>query len=126
MSLLAFICLSAVAIDGDTLRCANSTQTIRLAGIDAPELAGHCRKTRVCAPGDAIAARDYVTGALALGPVTIQPIKIDLYGRLVASATIATGENLSCSILIAGHAIPKPNWDSGRTTRNTCPQAFGS
>lgn len=36
--------------DGDTIRC--GAERIRLLGIDAPELPGHCRSGRACAPGD--------------------------------------------------------------------------
>ena len=51
-----FICAQALAIDGDTLKCAflndGRAVNVRLAGIDAPELPGHCRRGRDCAPGD--------------------------------------------------------------------------
>lgn len=38
-------------VDGDTLRCDGGR--VRLLGIDAPELPGHCAPNRDCAPGDA-------------------------------------------------------------------------
>src|ERR1700712_1173347 len=41
-------------VDGDTLRCGN--ERVRLLGIDAPELPGHCRIGRACAPGDPYAS----------------------------------------------------------------------
>ena len=41
MLLLAATLLSCVAIDSDTLRCGQ--ERVRLIGIDASELAGHCR-----------------------------------------------------------------------------------
>ena len=42
--------------DGDTLRCQDGTR-IRLSGIDAPELDGHCQPGRACVPGDPLASR---------------------------------------------------------------------
>ena len=41
---------NARAIDGDTLRTGNTR--LRLLNIDAPELPGHCRPGRHCAPGN--------------------------------------------------------------------------
>ena len=41
MMLLPFACAVSWVIDGDTFVC-RSGQHVRLAGIDAPELAGHC------------------------------------------------------------------------------------
>src|SRR4051812_48974674 len=43
------------AIDGDTLVC--DGERIRLNGIDAPELPGHCRPGRRCVVGDPFAAK---------------------------------------------------------------------
>lgn len=40
MSTLAFLCLAAVVVDGDTLRCSNLTEQngrVRLARVDAPD-----------------------------------------------------------------------------------------
>lgn len=40
MGMLSFLCLAAVAIDGDTLRCANIAEAngrVRIARIDTPE-----------------------------------------------------------------------------------------
>src|SRR3546814_15093835 len=43
-------------VDGDTLRCGGPR--IRLQGIDAPAMPGHCRTGRVCAPGAPYASPD--------------------------------------------------------------------
>ncbi len=51
------------ATDGDTIRCGN--ERIRLLGIDAPELPGHCREGRRCAPGDPYAATTSLRKAIA-------------------------------------------------------------
>ena len=45
-----FTCGSVSVLDGDTFTC--DGKRIRMAGIDAPELPGHCRTGRDCAPGD--------------------------------------------------------------------------
>jgi endonuclease YncB( thermonuclease family) len=47
--------------DGDTIRCGD--ERIRLLGIDAPELPGHCRSGRNCAPGDPYASTSSLTAA---------------------------------------------------------------
>ncbi|MDE8654727.1 thermonuclease family protein, partial [Novosphingobium album (ex Liu et al. 2023)] len=68
---LTFLCLAAIAIDGDTLRCANIADAngrVRLAAIDAAELPGHCRRGRDCAPGDPGLARSALA-ELLVGPV---------------------------------------------------------
>ncbi|HEY0624657.1 thermonuclease family protein [Sphingomonas sp.] len=52
---MIFLCIAAVAIDGDTLRC-RGLGRVRLARIDAPELHG-CPPRRRCAPGDGKASQ---------------------------------------------------------------------
>lgn len=56
-----FICAAAVAIDGDTIKCAPPIGNVRLAAIDAPEMPGHCRRGRDCAPGNPFVTRDVLT-----------------------------------------------------------------
>jgi len=96
-----FSCPNPYVVDGDTIHCGE--RRIRLAGIDAPELPGHCRDGRNCAPGDPIAARDYLS-RMARGAVTCRAIETDVYGRTVARCD-ADGRDLSCAMLAAGHAI---------------------
>ena len=55
----AFVCAAPVAVDGDTLRCRDQGR-VRLIGIDAPELPGHCRAGRVCVAGDAAASKAHL------------------------------------------------------------------
>jgi endonuclease YncB( thermonuclease family) len=97
------ICNNPAVTDGDTFRCASIR--IRLANIDAPEMAGHCREGRRCTPGNPIAAKDYLH-SLSRGSVTCKPIEKDKYGRTVALCT-ANGKDLSCAMVSAGHAVER-------------------
>lgn len=94
-------CHSPYIIDGDTLTC--DGQRIRLEGIDAPEMPGHCRVGRSCTPGDPHAAKDYLE-SISRGLVSCRPIKKDVYGRTVARCE-AGGRDLSCAMIAADHAV---------------------
>ncbi|MDB5582370.1 MAG: hypothetical protein JWR80_7546 [Bradyrhizobium sp.] len=68
-------------VDGDTLNCAG--ERVRLLGIDAPELPGHCRQGRDCAPGDPFGSTASLESAV--GPeMTIERVGQDRYGRTLA------------------------------------------
>lgn len=113
----ALACIAPRAIDGDTIVC--RTLHIRLSGIDAPEMPGHCRAGRVCAPGDPVKSRAAMIVLLASAPVTYRPLKHDLYGRTVA-LVYAGRVNVSCAQLASGNAIFKPLWDSGHHIAKEC------
>lgn len=68
-------------VDGDTVRIAG--ETIRVAGLDTPELAGACEAERIAAR----AARDALTAWLNAGPFTIAGEARDKYGRPLRSFT---------------------------------------
>jgi micrococcal nuclease len=106
----AFICEAPRAIDGDTIGCANSPVRIRLLGIDAPELPGHCRRGRTCTPGDGEASTRALADLLAGGPggtvVWIRPEAFDHYGRILARAE-AGKTDLSCAMIAAQAAVPR-------------------
>ncbi|OWK27983.1 thermonuclease family protein [Sphingomonas mucosissima] len=106
MSFVALACL-LVALDGDTLRC--GAERIRLIGIDAPELPGHCAKGRDCAPGDPTAAQASLA-ALAKGSAEIERDGVDDYGRTLARVRV-NGTELSCAQLKKGHAVYRSEWD---------------
>lgn len=80
------------AVDGDTLRCGR--ERIRLLGIDAPELPGHCRRGRQCVPGDPWRSRDSLA-AVIRARATIQRVGEDRYGRTLALVRV-NGVDLSC------------------------------
>lgn len=107
------------AVDGDTLRCGR--ERIRLLGIDAPELPGHCRRGRRCAPGDPYASRASLARALS-GRVTIHRIGMDRYGRTLALVRGANGD-LSCWQLRNRQAQYRPDWDDGRALSRRCREA---
>lgn len=88
----AALCLSPQVHDGDSLRCGG--ERIRIANIDAPELPGSskCRgKPPPWAWCDAAAgfrARDALRAFLASGPVLVERLGIDPYGRTLAQVSV--------------------------------------
>lgn len=101
----AFLCLTPVAVDGDTLRC-GEVGLVRLLAIDAPELAGHCRPGRECTPGDGEAAQRAIANMIAGREVTCAPEGRDRYGRILARCS-ASGQDLSCAMAVRGYAIER-------------------
>ena len=102
-----------IAIDGDTLRCGR--ERIRLIGIDAPEMPGHCRRGRWCAPGDPWISQRSLAGA-AQGAATIERYGTDAYGRTLARVRV-NGVDLSCHQLRTGNAIYVARWDNAGVGR---------
>ncbi len=103
--------------DGDTIRC--GSERVRLLGIDAPELPGHCRAGRACAPGDPFASKASLEQAVS-PEMTIERVGEDAYGRTLAMVADPRGD-LSCWQLSRGQAIYKPGWDNGLCVVRTCP-----
>jgi len=107
-------------VDGDTLRC--DTGRIRLLGIDAPELPGHCAQGRHCAPGDPFASTESLRMAMGDGTtLRIRTIGTDRYGRVLALVLGQAGD-LSCWQLAHRQAIYKPQWDNEGAVAETCPR----
>jgi endonuclease YncB( thermonuclease family) len=106
------------ATDGDTLRCGD--ERIRLLGIDAPEMRGHCRNGRECAPGDPLAAKSALALAIQGKVLAIRRTGRDLYGRTLGVVYV-DGRNLSCGQLSAGQAIYVRKWDPRDAVRRDCP-----
>lgn len=98
----SFQCGSIRVIDGDTFDCGSTR--IRLSGIDAPELPGHCRQGRQCTRGDPYAATQNLQNLVAAGSVQCRKTDTDKYGRTVARCT-SNGVDLSCGQLDAGLAV---------------------
>lgn len=103
--------------DGDTIRCGN--ERIRLLGIDAPEMPGHCRSGRNCAPGDPYTSKQSLAFALS-GTIRIERYGEDRYGRTLA---VLSGDNgdLSCWQLEHLQAVYKFRWDSAGRIVRSCP-----
>ena len=112
LALLATVS-GCTATDGDTIRC--GAERIRLIGIDAPELRGHCRRGRQCAPGDLYASKRSLAAAMR-PTMPIERVTRDRYGR-----TIADVGGLSCRQLRAGQAVYRRDWDNGGRVRAQCP-----
>lgn len=102
-------------IDGDTVRLrahiwlGQEVETsVRLAGINAPELKGDCDAERKLA----LRARDYLATLLDGGNVSLRDIAYDKYGgRVVAQVTDAAGRDLGTALVAAGYARP---YDGGK------------
>jgi len=106
-------------VDGDTLHCDGGR--IRLLGIDAPELPGHCAEDRACAPGNPYESSRSLEDAMGDGaslPIAI--VGTDRYGRTLAMVRGARGD-LSCWQLAHKEAIYKPRWDNGGIVAAACP-----
>jgi Micrococcal nuclease (thermonuclease) homologs len=109
-----------IAVDGDTLRCTEMGR-VRLLGIDAPELPGHCRKGRSCAPGNPDKSKAHLAKLVERG-VVISPVTRDRYGRTVAQVYVGE-KNVACEQVRKGLAIYKPQWDNGRRLAKECSAA---
>lgn len=94
---------------------------VRLLGIDAPEMPGHCRKGRTCAPGNLEKSKAHLAKLTARG-VTIAPVTRDRCGRTVAQV-YAGQRNVACEQLRAGMAIYIAKWDNGRRLARECEDA---
>ena len=100
--------------DGDTIRCGD--ERVRLLGIDAPELPGHCRRGRECVPGDGLASKRSLERLIGGRPVRLERFGRDRYDRTLAYVFVG-GVNLSCAQIQNGRAIYKAGWDDGRRLR---------
>jgi len=95
--------LSAMAIDGDTLR-AGSTR-IRLIGIDAPELSQTCREEngRIWLCGSEAHAR--LRSLVGFGMVECQSSSTDRYGRPLAVCSTGSVPDIGEAMVRSGYAV---------------------
>lgn len=97
-----FDCSAPRVVDGDTLRCGD--RRVRLAGIDAPELPGHCRPGRNCVSGDPEASSANLSRLVGSSAVRCRPVDTDRYGRTVARCS-AGRRDLACAQIKDGFAM---------------------
>lgn len=95
-------CSSVSVTDGDTFRCGNTR--VRMYGIDAPELEGHCRPGRECVHGDPIASTRNLESLIGGRQVACKSVDVDRYGRIVGRC-FAGDTDLSCAQVEAGFAV---------------------
>lgn len=93
--------LARCVVDGDTIRL--DGETVRIAGLDAPELAGRCEAERIAAR----VALDALIGWLSEGAFTIapQPGGNDRYGRPLRSLS-RNGASAAEALVSRGVARP--------------------
>lgn len=101
-----FVCLKPTHHDGDAIRCSGTGRSMRLYGIDAPEMPGSCRPGRRCTPGDPYAARDHLVSLTRGKPVECRQVDRDHYGRQIVRCT-AGGVDLSCAMVRDGYAVER-------------------
>jgi len=112
----------AVVVDGDTIRAGG--QTVRVMGLDAPELHGRCpRETEL-----ARAARDRLAQLIA-GGVTLEPHGSDRYRRLLAVVRDARGRDVAQVMVAEGLARPyagarREPWCEGGGAVRHCGEAL--
>jgi micrococcal nuclease len=110
-----FLCLVTRVIDGDTFVCDNGIH-VRLRAIDAPEMPGHCRSNRHCAPGDPFASKAALTRLVDRR--TLRCVADGrTHNRVAAWCTIGSLWNrrdLSCAQYRAGYAIREAKYDRDR------------
>lgn len=100
----AIVCERPWVSDGDTLWCRNLPVRVRLIGIDAPELPGHCNPGRQCTPGNGSASKRVLIGLVQSGPVAVKPQGYDHYGRILARVSV-NQVDLSCEMVARGAAV---------------------
>ena len=99
----------AVVVDGDTLRLGEDR--VRLAGIDAPELAQACTDAAGASWPCGAEARRQLARLIAARPVACTPEDRDRYGRIVASCR-AGDADLAAGIVAAGLAVATDGYGS--------------
>ena len=97
-----------VVIDGDSFRGwavllpgQRQEITVRIRGIDAPELRGACENERVAAAAAKMALAQFLTG----GSIFLTEVSADkYYGRVVARVQDGEGADIGQMLLTAGYA----------------------
>ena len=93
----------AIVGDGDTMLV--EKDSIRLAGIDAPELGQTCRR-----PGDSewncgLDAKRMLAETICDKPISCRQLYFDAYGRILALCAASSGDDLSATMVRSGYAL---------------------
>lgn len=117
-------CENPTVIDGDTIRCSNFPESIRLAAIDAPDRSCRGRsstncRTRTVEGRDYYEARAYMRRMMSYRPVTVRFYAGRSYGRRIAVVCVRN-TNLNDHLIRRGFARYMPRWN-GAGRRVHCP-----
>lgn len=116
MPALSFLCLAAVVVDGDTLRCSNVTDAggrVRIARIDAPERGDPRGPAATAALTRMIAGHKVICTAIDADPRIAGYQPRDRFGRIVARCR-AGDKDLGAAMIASGHAGVWPKPKKGR------------
>jgi endonuclease YncB( thermonuclease family) len=89
--------------DGDTIQI--RTVSLRLAGIDAPELGQMCMGADHVEWDCGVAAKRLLTEKIGGGAVSCGELYLDNYGRLFGTCVTRDGDDLSASMVLSGYAL---------------------
>jgi len=103
------ICLAALAIDGDTLACADGTR-LRVAGIEANELHQPGCHLPACPAMSGVEARERMQAIVSGKTLTYQPVG-KTWNRISARVTLPDGRDLACQAIRDGVAVRWEKFD---------------
>ncbi len=108
-AVFVFLCLSATAVDGDTLRCANLDKPglVRLARIDAPERGETGAREATAALALLIEGKEVNCTVVDADPRRTGFQPTDRFGRPVARCKAGSAD-LGAKLIRSGHAKPWP------------------
>lgn len=93
----------AIVVAGDTLLI--SDVSIRLAGIDAPELGQRCTSPGKGQWDCGLDAKRMLSEVIGGKPVSCRQLYIDAYERLFATCAASNGNDLSAAMVRSGYAL---------------------
>lgn len=99
---MILLCLAAIAIDGDTLRCSDGLR-IRVQAIEANEIKGGCHLP-ACPPMPAREAKDWMQRQVGGKDLRYEPVG-QSHKRVTAWVQLPNGRDLSCEAIRAGAAV---------------------
>lgn len=137
-----FTCRAIALHDVDGPIHCRSGEKIRLQGIGAIEIDGHCRPHQPCVAGDPIAQRRIMARRVIGAEIRreeaspygqawfVEPVPLDCvatgrsHARVTAWCRRADGADLSCEAIRAGIAVRWPRYDREVRLTRCAPQTF--